>query len=214
MELTFYKYLGLEYEMKDINLKIAVVILFGSIFLAHADFAWAQAPANTYGCAWHADKNLCSAFSKCETGFTINTENTRKCNQLDITKCTVTFNCIKKTEVANPTTNKDCSNAKTDLDRIECEGLPGFNFAGATLGEIVQKALPWVFGLAGIGLLLYLIYGGFHLMISGGEPKVVQEAKGKITNALVGFVIVFIAYWIVQLIGRIFGLEGITSIFG
>ncbi|OGM05437.1 hypothetical protein A2125_01220 [Candidatus Woesebacteria bacterium GWB1_43_5] len=100
------------------------------------------------------------------------------------------------------------------LDDIEQQGLPGFNFTGATLGDIIQSALPWIFGIAGIGLLLFLLYGGLHLMISGGEPKAVAEAKGKITNALIGFIIVFVAYWIVQLIGMIFGLEGITNIFG
>ncbi len=100
------------------------------------------------------------------------------------------------------------------LSRIEDLAFgPNFNFKDATLGTIVQKAIPWIFGSAGIGLLLYLIYGGFHLMTSGGEPKAMQEAKGKITNALVGFIIIFVAYWIVQIVGRVFGLTGITDIF-
>ncbi len=50
-------------------------------------------------------------------------------------------------------------------------------------------------------------------MTSGGDPKAVQSAKSKITNALIGFVIVFAAYWIVQLIASILGLEAITNIF-
>lgn len=100
------------------------------------------------------------------------------------------------------------------LDNIEQRGLPGFAFQGATLGMIIQKAIPWIFTFAGIGLLLYLLYGGFHLMISGGEPKAVAEAKAKITGALIGFVIVFVAFWITQIIAQILGLQGITQIFG
>lgn len=51
-------------------------------------------------------------------------------------------------------------------------------------------------------------------MLSKGDPKAAQSAKSHITNALVGFVIIFIAFWVVQLFGSVFGLKGITNIFG
>lgn len=121
--------------------------------------------------------------------------------------------CKKGQPPTTDTIDTTTTSEGTSLTTIEEQGLPGFNFAGAKLGDIIQKAIPWIFGLAGIGLLLYLIYGGFHLMTSGGEPKAMQEAKGKITNALIGFIIIFVAYWIVQIVGRVFGLTGITDIF-
>lgn len=75
-----------------------------------------------------------------------------------------------------------------------------------SIGDIVSKLLPYIFVLAGLGLLVYLILGGFQLMVSGGDPKATEQAKGKITGAIVGFVIIFISYWLVQILQVIFGL--------
>ena len=102
-----------------------------------------------------------------------------------------------------------------DLENIQKKALPTFEFSGnqGNIGNIVTNLLDYLFPLAGILLLLYLIYGGFSLMVSGGDPKAVQGAKSKITNALIGFVIIFAAYWIVQLIASILGLGKIGEIF-
>src|SRR3990167_6650919 len=82
------------------------------------------------------------------------------------------------------------------------------------LGSIVDVLVPYLFGLAGILLLLYFIWGGFGLMLSKGDPKAVEGAKSKITNAVIGFVIIFIAFWLVQILGQIFGIEQFKNIFG
>jgi len=86
-------------------------------------------------------------------------------------------------------------------------------FAGKDLGGIVSALLPYLFAGAGLLLLLFLIYGGLSLMLSRGDPKAVQSAKDKITGALVGFIIVFVSYWLVQIMGTILGIEAIQTIF-
>lgn len=83
-----------------------------------------------------------------------------------------------------------------------------------SLGDIISALLPLLFVFAGLGVLLYLLYGGFQLMTSGGDPKGIAEGKGKITNAVVGFVIIFVAFWVIQAVGIIFGIEGLQQIFG
>ena len=104
--------------------------------------------------------------------------------------------------------------AQSDFNITELESkVPGFKFVGGDIGDIVSELIKYLFPLAGLLVLLYLLLGGFQLMTSGGDPKKTQEAKGKITNALVGFVIVFIAYWLVQIVGTILGIEAITNIF-
>ena len=103
--------------------------------------------------------------------------------------------------------------AQLDLNTIETNALPGFRFAGGTIGDVITRAVPYIFAAAGIMLLLYLISGGFSYMTSAGDPKAIQAAKGKITNALVGFLIIFISYWIVQLISVVLGLQTINQIF-
>jgi hypothetical protein len=89
--------------------------------------------------------------------------------------------------------------------------------AGITLpkdiGGVISKILPYIFGISGILLLLFLLFGGLQLMFSAGDPKKTQSAQGKITNALVGFIIVFLAYWLTQLVGTILNIQIIKDIF-
>lgn len=81
------------------------------------------------------------------------------------------------------------------------------------LGQIVDKIVPFVFGTAGLFLLFYLIIGGFGIMTSKGDPKALEAARQKITTALVGFMIIFVSYWIVQLFGAILGVQQIKDSF-
>lgn len=84
-----------------------------------------------------------------------------------------------------------------------------------TLGDIISQIFKtYIFYAAGILLLVYLVMGGFQLMFSKGDPKATEGAKGKITNALIGFVIVFIAFWLVRIIGQVFDIDQFTQIFG
>ena len=99
------------------------------------------------------------------------------------------------------------------LDRIEQAGLPNFEFSGGTVGDIISRAIPIIFFVAGIFLLIYLIYGGISMMTSGGDPKKAAGAKAILTNGAIGFTIIFLAYWIVQIIALVLGLEPILTIF-
>ena len=77
-----------------------------------------------------------------------------------------------------------------------------------TLADIINKLLPILFAAAGIILFFFLIAGGFDLLTSAGDPKKAESAKGKLTNAIIGFIIIFVAWWLTQILARIFGLEG------
>lgn len=74
-------------------------------------------------------------------------------------------------------------------------------------GFVIQLLLPYLFGAAGIILLLNIIVSGYQMMTSVGEPKVMQAAQAKITTSLIGIVIVFISFWAVQLILKFFGID-------
>lgn len=101
-----------------------------------------------------------------------------------------------------------------NLDSIQKNGLRGFT-GGANVGEFVtnSKILDYVFGAAAILLLIYLVTAGLQMMTSRGDPKAMQGAQAKITNALIGFVLIIMAYLLVSLIGKVFGLEVFTSLF-
>lgn len=99
---------------------------------------------------------------------------------------------------------------------IDFEGLKGaipslkpiFQAGPASnVGGIISSILPYLFVFAGLLLLFYLIYGGFHMMIAAGDEKGLAQARGKITNALVGFLLLFISYWLVQVVEFILGIK-------
>ena len=77
----------------------------------------------------------------------------------------------------------------------------------SNLGEIISGLLPYIYVLAGLGLLLMLISGGIELMTTAGNPKKIEVARGKITSGLIGFLLVFISYFVVQLVEIILGVS-------
>jgi len=102
------------------------------------------------------------------------------------------------------------------LDNIESNGLPHFAFGlsgPVHPANVINAVLPYVFGAAAIAVLIYLVMGGLQMMTSGGDPKAMQGAQAKITNALIGFVIISFAFSIVSIIGKIFGITVFGNIF-
>ncbi len=104
-----------------------------------------------------------------------------------------------------------------NFDDIQTRAFPNFKFGGeAKVGDVISMILPYIFGAAGVALLIYLVIGGLQMMTSRGDPKAMQSAQTKITNAVIGFIIVFFAFTIVQIFGQVLGLEGtfFSQIFG
>lgn len=77
----------------------------------------------------------------------------------------------------------------------------------SNIGDIVSQALTYVFPIAGILVFIYLLYGGLNLMLAAGNEEGIKEGKAKITNALIGFLIIFVSYWLVQILEIILGIS-------
>lgn len=101
-------------------------------------------------------------------------------------------------------------------NQLNLEGIQekaGLRGIPNNLGEVISNTLPWIFGIAGFLLLIYMVTGGLQLMTSRGDPKAVAAAQAKITNALLGFVIVLISAGLVVLLGRILNINVFSGIF-
>ncbi|MEI8067583.1 MAG: hypothetical protein WCG91_01350 [Candidatus Shapirobacteria bacterium] len=75
------------------------------------------------------------------------------------------------------------------------------------VGSLVGQALPIVYTIAGLALLVVLISGGVTLMTAAGNPDKAKEGYGKITGGLIGFLIIFISYFVVQIIEVMLGVK-------
>jgi len=87
-------------------------------------------------------------------------------------------------------------------------GNTGFKFdEGGNVGIVITQLLPYVYVIAGLILLVMLIVGGLGLMTAAGNPDKMKAGYGKITNALIGFLIIFVSYFVVQLVETILGIK-------
>lgn len=83
----------------------------------------------------------------------------------------------------------------------------GFKFADSSIGEIISQLLPYVIGLAGLALFVMLIWGGITLMTAAGDSAKSKEGYGRISSGLIGFLLIFITYFVVQIVEVILGIS-------
>ncbi len=62
------------------------------------------------------------------------------------------------------------------------------------LSSLIGRILGVVFSLMGLLLVVLLVIGGFMWMTSGGSDEKVKKAKGLMANAVIGLIIVILAY--------------------
>ena len=96
-------------------------------------------------------------------------------------------------------------------DSVKPTTLPTF-FAGCQnvgcfAGKLVEVGLAIVFAVA----VIYLVIGGFRYIISQGNEEGVEKAKGTITNALIGLVIVVLAWIILTVVVNILNSTGTSG---
>jgi hypothetical protein len=74
------------------------------------------------------------------------------------------------------------------------------------VGPLFESLVRSVTALAGVGLLIMLLIGGFNFLFSGGDPKKLEQARGTITQAVIGLIIMSIAYLILLTIEKFTGV--------
>jgi hypothetical protein len=73
---------------------------------------------------------------------------------------------------------------------------------GLALQDVFDKAVAWIAGIAGMIAVIYLIYGGVSYITGGAGGA--ENAKKIIINAIIGIVVILLAYTIVGAILGIF----------
>lgn len=98
----------------------------------------------------------------------------------------------------------------------ECPGtvfsaLCGLN--AANFGKVLGSLINFIFFASLVLALIFLIYGGVKWLVSGGDKTAVETARNHITAAIIGLVIIFLAYLIINVISFFFlghALSGIN----
>jgi len=80
---------------------------------------------------------------------------------------------------------------------------PAFN----SLGDFISALLPNVYIIAGLILFFLILLGGFGILTAGGNPEKLAQGSKALTAALIGFLIIFASYWIIQIIEVLTGVK-------
>lgn len=146
-------------------------------------------------CIWASEQNSCYSNMDVQT-----------CTKLNRSECT------KMAPICKIDSNGDCQSALTvaieDSYGSEVpEGYTGFlpdcAFKGncKDVNQFLNLAIGvirWIFGIIGGLALIMFVYGGLLMIISFGNEEKVKQGKSAIIAAVVGLIIVFGAYMLVN----------------
>lgn len=98
------------------------------------------------------------------------------------------------------------------MNTINLEGaLEGTSFAavgGYTVPNIISTGIQLMLIAAAVGAFIYLLMGAFSWITSGGNKEGTENARKKITGALIGLAITFSVYVLQSIIGIVFLGDG------
>lgn len=75
-----------------------------------------------------------------------------------------------------------------------------------SLNAFISQVLPNIYTASGVLLLVYAVIGGFMLVTAAGNEEQAGKGKQALTNAIIGFIIIFASYWIIQIIEILTGV--------
>lgn len=79
------------------------------------------------------------------------------------------------------------------------------------VGQLVSAVVGTLLILAALMAFLFLIMGGIQWITSGGDKTHMEEARNKITHAIVGLIIVGAAWAVMMLVQNFLGINIIGS---
>lgn len=93
--------------------------------------------------------------------------------------------------------------------RYENNRCVGIREVFPDLASFISVLLKNAYILAGVLLFFLIIFGGFNLIMRAGSGDTKKTAQGQqaFTTAIIGFLLVFASYWIIQIIQIVTGLS-------
>lgn len=77
---------------------------------------------------------------------------------------------------------------------------PPENVSNRNFLDVLSDIINWILGLVGVIAVLMLVWGGFNYLTSAGNPEATKKAKQTITYAIIGIIIIALAYTLVNFV--------------
>jgi hypothetical protein len=102
------------------------------------------------------------------------------------------------------------TNIYEEVTKIENE--EGGQLFKPNLGTYINVLLRVASIIGAIGTLAFLILGGVEWVTSGGDKSKLESAKGKITSAIIGLLILAAVWAIWTIVLRVFGIDKVPGL--
>ncbi len=90
------------------------------------------------------------------------------------------------------------------FDNLQTGAAPSASAQG-TLGQNITTILNFFLGILGLIAVAFLIYAGVMMVTAGGAEEQINKAKKVITYAVIGIIIILLAWTIVSFVTSALG---------
>lgn len=87
----------------------------------------------------------------------------------------------------------------------------GLNCQKVTLNQLIIKVIRWILAITLAVDVLFMIIGGFLYITSAGNEDRAKKGRTTVLNAIIGLVIIILAYVIANVISSFFSAEQISA---
>lgn len=139
------------------------------------------------------DPNTCKVTDKCKEGFKPQA-NTTPSRQTGL--CLSGCRCVSETAAAGyePTRCKENTPQEGIQTALGC--IPTANTT-----EFIAWFLRWAIGIAGGIAFLLILFAGFQIITSSGDPEKLKAGRELLTSAIAGLILIIFSVFLLRLIG-------------
>lgn len=116
------------------------------------------------------------------------------------------------TQVTTQVTTQNTQNKTIGLGIPACLAEPTLSPDCRDISIFIKLLINltnWIFGIIGAVALAVFVYGGFMLIISGGNSEKVTQGIEIITAAVIGLFVAFAGYMLIQFIGTSLNIKDV-----
>lgn len=109
----------------------------------------------------------------------------------------------------------DCDNINLNEDQWNTGDVDRLYVTTNPLAVVcpVVRILNVLMIMAGVTLVVMILFSAYRYASSTGDPKAIQGAQNTLTYAIIGFVVIIGVYALIRILASIFGLDP-TSVVG
>lgn len=85
--------------------------------------------------------------------------------------------------------------------------LNGLRTGSAGLSDFLSRIITIIYSVASVAVIFMILQGAFQIITSGGDKEKVSQARNRITYAIIGLVLLALAFVIIRVVGALTGFN-------